>query len=75
MEWAAAAFNTAKLKVDGLTGSDIEKLVKDATSNENWGVSGSTKSEIAHYTYDFQVNWNFVISSHPTHSKMFFLGL
>merc|ERR1711879_259005 len=44
----------AKNTVDNMTGSDIEKLVKDATSNKNWGVSGTIKSEIAHYTYDYQ---------------------
>jgi epsin len=54
MDWAKDLYHNAKNKIDGFTGSDIEKIVKEATSNENWGSSGTLKAEIAHYTFDFQ---------------------
>merc|ERR1712176_595078 len=47
-------YNAAALKVDGLQGSEIEKQVKEATSNANWGVASSLKNSIADGTNDYQ---------------------
>ena len=47
-------YNAAALKVDALQGSEIEKTVKEATSNANWGVSSSLKNQIADGTNDYQ---------------------
>jgi len=54
MDFVKSIGSTVVQKFDSLQGSDLEKKVKDATSNENWGSSGTTKNEIAEATYDNQ---------------------
>merc|ERR1712130_215163 len=49
-----SSINAAALKIDGLQGSEIEKSVKEATSNANWGVSSTLKNQIADGTNDYQ---------------------
>ena len=39
-------------KVDQLRGTDLEKKVKEATSNENWGAPNSLLREIARASFD-----------------------
>jgi len=54
MEIIKGAYNAAVQKVDALQGTELQKKVKEATSNENWGTSGSLKSEIASASGDYQ---------------------
>eukprot|EP01084_Bolivina_argentea_P087305 157683_1 len=54
MDWIKNTYNAAALKVDSLQGSDIEKMVKEATSNANWGVPSTLKNSIADATNDYQ---------------------
>ena len=54
MDWIKSTYNAAALKVDSLQGSEIEKQVKEATSNANWGVASSLKNSIADATNDYQ---------------------
>ena len=54
MDWIKNTYNAAALKVDSLQGSEIEKQVKEATSNANWGVSSTLKNNIADATQDYQ---------------------
>jgi len=53
MDYFKGAYDAARQKVDSYMGTDIEKAVKAATSNENWGSSNTIKNEIAHYTFDY----------------------
>ena len=39
-------------KVDQLRGTELEKKVKEATSNENWGAPNSLLREIARSSFD-----------------------
>ena len=55
MEWIKKAASAASENIDQLRGSDMEKKVKEATSNANWGTSGTMKNEIAQATYSYQV--------------------
>ena len=41
-----------KDKLDGMRGSDLEKKVKEATNNENWGAPNSLLREISRATFD-----------------------
>ena len=45
--------NSVRNKVDLLRGTDLEKKVKEATSNENWGAPSTLMYEIAQATYDY----------------------
>ena len=54
MNWIKDTYNAAALKVDGLQGTEMEKQVKEATSNANWGVAVSLKNSIADGTHDYQ---------------------
>eukprot|EP01083_Nonionella_stella_P283091 963456_1 len=54
MDWIKNTYNAAALKVDGLQGSEMEKQVKEATSNANWGVTSTLKNSIADGTNDYQ---------------------
>ena len=45
--------SAGKDKLDALRGTDLEKKVKEATSNENWGTSNTTLREIAKGTFDY----------------------
>ena len=54
MDWVKSTYNAAALKIDGLQGSEMEKIVKEATSNANWGVSSTLKNQIADGTNDYQ---------------------
>jgi len=44
--------NSLVNKVDSFRGTDLEKKVKEATSEENWGASSGLKAEIARATFD-----------------------
>ena len=44
--------STRASKVDQLRGTDLEKKVKEATSNENWGAPNSLLREIARASFD-----------------------
>lgn len=37
-----------------MVGTDIERKVKEATSNDPWGASGTIKDEIARATFDYE---------------------
>merc|ERR1719221_387146 len=54
MNWIKEQYNAAAYKVDNLKGTDIEKQVKEATSNANWGVASSLKNTIADATNEYQ---------------------
>lgn len=54
MDWVKSTYTAAALKIDGLQGSEMEKIVKEATSNANWGVSSTLKNQIADGTNDYQ---------------------
>jgi len=54
MDLLKNAYDSVAEKVGSLSGTELEKKVKEATSNENWGVSGSLKQEIADSTRDYQ---------------------
>lgn len=43
--------NSVRNKVDLLRGTELEKKVKEATSNEKWGASSTLKKEIAEATF------------------------
>jgi len=54
MDLLKNAYDSVAEKVGSLSGTELEKKVKEATSNENWGVSGSLKQEIADATRNYQ---------------------
>ena len=54
MDWARSMASAAAHKLDSMQGTDLEKKVKEATSNENWGTSGTIKNDIADATCDYQ---------------------
>eukprot|EP01083_Nonionella_stella_P086621 240780_1 len=54
VRWASNTVKDVRIKAEGYVGSDLEKKVKEATSNENWGCSGTMKYEIARATYDYE---------------------
>jgi len=54
MDLLKNAYDSVAEKVGSLSGTELEKKVKEATSNENWGSSGSLKQEIADATRDYQ---------------------
>jgi epsin len=41
-------------KVNRMVGTDLEKKVKEATSDENWGAPSSLMAEIARATHDYE---------------------
>lgn len=45
--------SAGKDKLDQLRGTDLERKVKEATSNENWGTSNTVLREIARSTFDY----------------------
>jgi len=49
-----STWNSTALKIDSMTGTDLQKKVKEATSNENWGTSSTLKNEIADETSNYQ---------------------
>jgi len=48
----ATMLNQLKNKIDLVRGTELEKKVKEATSNENWGAPSSLLNEIARATFD-----------------------
>jgi len=54
MDFVKSIGSSVVQKFDSFQGSELEKKVKDATSNENWGSSGTIKNEIADATHDYQ---------------------
>ena len=55
MDILKGTWNAAVSKVEALGGTELERKVKEATSNENWGVSSTIKNEIAQSTSDYTV--------------------
>ena len=60
MDMLKSTFSAAVSKVESLGGTELERKVKEATSNENWGVSSTIKNEIAQATSDYTV-WVFTV--------------
>ncbi|ETO16143.1 hypothetical protein RFI_21215 [Reticulomyxa filosa] len=54
MDFVKSIGSSVAQKLDSFQGSELEKKVKDATSNENWGTSSTLKNEIADATHDYQ---------------------
>ena len=54
MDWIKSTYHNTALKIDSLSGSEVEKMVKEATSNANWGVPSTLKNNIADATNDYQ---------------------
>lgn len=54
MDFVKSIGSSVVQKLDSFQGTELEKKVKDATSNENWGTSSTTKNEIADATHDYE---------------------
>ena len=49
--WISCFFFSAS-KLDSVRGTEMEKKVKEATSNENWGTSNTLLRDVARGTFD-----------------------
>jgi len=54
MDFVKSIGSSVAQKFDSIQGTELEKKVKDATSNENWGTSSTVKNEIADATHNYE---------------------
>ncbi|ETO36969.1 hypothetical protein RFI_00093 [Reticulomyxa filosa] len=54
MDFVRSIGNTMVQKLDSFQGTEMERKVKEATSNEGWNSSNTTKNEIADATFNSQ---------------------
>jgi len=53
MDYLSSVTSSVKDRLDLARGTELEKKVKAATSPENWGATGTLKTEIANATFDY----------------------